>query len=59
MARAPNALVAAHVLEHNLRRLTDRQPNLHVISASQVWDEKKLGQALPLTTVWGVGYRLG
>ncbi len=33
-------------VEENLRRMTERQPNISVISVSQVWDEKKLGQAL-------------
>jgi CheY-like chemotaxis protein len=33
-------------LEENLRRLTERQPNITVISSSQLWNEKKLGQAL-------------
>jgi CheY-like chemotaxis protein len=33
-------------VEENLRRLTERQANITVISASQLWDEKKIGQAL-------------
>jgi hypothetical protein len=33
-------------LEENLRRLTGRRPNITVLSASQIWDAKSLGQAL-------------
>jgi CheY-like chemotaxis protein len=33
-------------IEDNLRRMTERQPNISVISVSQVWDDKRLSDAL-------------
>lgn len=33
-------------IEENLRRVTQRQANITVISASQIWNEKNLGQEL-------------
>lgn len=33
-------------LEESLRRVTERQPNITILSASQIWDERRLGQAL-------------
>jgi CheY-like chemotaxis protein len=34
------------VIEEKLRHLTERQPNVTVISASQIWDAKNLGREL-------------